>query len=391
MKNRQTELPILMLTHNYPRYQGDQSGVFLSVLAKKLVTFGLKPIVLAPHDNGTPEYEQVDGLKIYRFGYGENEDLAYNGDMQRRALQHPIKFWRFLRSFYRAALEIIEKEKIAVIWGHWLLPAGIIMKRLARRTSLPMVLSSHGTDIRLLKKYRWLLRPYFRRFWRELRNWTVVSNYLKDEVIALLPGNRLSVMPLPHDEAVFYKDETITRQDNLVVSVTRFTEQKRVNYLLNAFALVIRSRPEARLRIYGSGSLQQDVEWLVSDLALTNHVEIMKSVSQNELRTIYNEATVVVLNSYKEGFGLTLSEAMMCGAAVIGTDSGGIPDIIEHWKTGILVPVDDMTELAASIVELLEYASLRERLAANGYRVAHEKYASMPLAQQYSQMIGEQT
>jgi glycosyltransferase involved in cell wall biosynthesis len=171
--------------------------------------------------------------------------------------------------------------------------------------------------------------------------------------------------------------------------VTRFTHQKRVDYLIKAFATVVKKRPQAKLEIYGYGPLQADIERLIKDLDLQRQVTLFPPVSQEELRKVYSSAAIMVLNSFEEGFGLTLSEAMLCGAAVVGTDSGGIPDIIKHQKRGVLVPLDDSAALAEAILELLDNSPLRQKLADNGCRFARENYASGPLAARYAQMVRE--
>ena len=61
------EIKLLILTHNYPRYKGDYAGIFISLLARNLLKYGIKPIILAPHDPGSEEYEIIDGVTIYRF------------------------------------------------------------------------------------------------------------------------------------------------------------------------------------------------------------------------------------------------------------------------------------------------------------------------------------
>jgi glycosyltransferase involved in cell wall biosynthesis len=307
------------------------------------------------------------------------------------SLTGPFRFRRFLNRFRSAALDIIDKEKIQLVAGHWLVPSGMVMKQIACESSLPMILSSHGTDIRLMKKHRRIVYPYFKRFCRSLRKWTVVSNFLKEEIIRLDSSltDILEVLPLPHNEAIFYKDESIQRESDLVVSVTRFTSQKRVNYLIKAFATVVEKHPHAILEIYGSGPMQTDIERLIKDLDLQQQVRLFPPVRQKELREVYNRAAIVVLNSFEEGFGLTLSEAMLCGAAVVGTDSGGIPDIIEHQKRGLLVPLDDSPALAGAILELLNNSPLRRTLADNGYRFARESYASRPLATRYARLVQE--
>jgi len=301
------------------------------------------------------------------------------------------KFRSFLRSWQSSLLPLVERERVHALAGHWLVPTGIVMKDTARMHRLPMILSSHGTDIRLMKKSGRLVYRYFKKFCHSLKKWTVVSNYLKEEILSLDPALEriVEVLPLPHDETLFYRDDTVQRNDQLVVSVTRFTEQKRVGYLIDAFARVLEKSPAAQLEIYGSGPRQRTIEHRIDQLGLREKITIFAPVPQEKLREVYNRAAVVVLNSYQEGFGLALSEAMMCGAAVIGTASGGILDIIKHQETGWLVPLDNSDKLADAILELLSDSSLRQKLADNGYRFARQNYASGPLAERYAQMVRE--
>jgi hypothetical protein len=175
----ESKIRLLVLTHNYPRFEGDYSGVFISLLTKQLAGLDVEPIVLAPHDREAAKpvearpdgYEQTDGVTIYRFRYAddpEDENLAYRGNMEQRvfgSLSGPLKFRHFLNRFRLAALDIIEKERIQVVAGHWLVPSGMVMKKIASgRAELPMILSSHGTDVRLMKKHKRIAYPYFRRF-----------------------------------------------------------------------------------------------------------------------------------------------------------------------------------------------------------------------------------
>ena len=155
----ENKINLLVITHNYPRFEGDYAGVFIHLLCKNLLQFNIQPIVLVPHDKGVKEYEERDGVKIYRFRYAENENdqnLAYRGQMHKLVLGSVsgiFKFQSFLNHFRKAAFEIIEKEQINAVAGHWLIPSGLIMKSIQAKHKLPMVMSSHGTDIRLLHQY----------------------------------------------------------------------------------------------------------------------------------------------------------------------------------------------------------------------------------------------
>lgn len=388
-------IKLLILTHNFPRFAGDFAGVFIALLARRLPEYGIDPIVLAPHDAGLPEYEVMEGVPVYRFRYARTdaeETIAYRGTMHQLVLGSVsgiFKFKAFLDAYRRAAFEVIRKENIQVVAGNWLVPSGIVMKTLASKTKLPMVLSSHGTDIRLLSKYASLARRYFGGLFTRLERWTVVSSFLRDEIIKIEPSTAklLEVLPMPHDERVFYRDETIQREPNLIVSVTRFTDQKRVDVLIKAIALVIEKHPNAKLELYGTGPMQREIESLIEQLSLQERVTIFPPVPQAQLRTVYNRAAISVLNSYREGFGLALSEAMMCGACAVGTRSGGITDIISHDGTGLLVELDNSVQLAEALMDLLAHPEKRARLAEAGYLYASNMYASGPLAARYAKII----
>ena len=385
---------LLILTHNYPRFRGDFAGVFIALLARKLREHQIEPIVLAPHDAGLPEKEEIDGVSIYRFRYASDDDevIAYRGTMHQLVLgsvSGMFRFKKFLDANRAAALNIINKERIEIIAGNWLVPSGIVMKTLAAKTRLPMLLSSHGTDIRLIAKYAGMSRLYFGSLFERLDRWTVVSSFLRDEIARIEPkaAAKLQLLPVPHDETIFYRDSSIVREDDLLVSVTRFTDQKRVDYLIRAFALVTERHPTARLEIYGGGPQQSQIEMLIDQFGLRERVRLFAPVPQAELRKVYNRASIAVLNSYREGFGLALSEAMMCGACAVGTRSGGITDIIRDSETGRLVELDNASQLADRLVQLLNDSATRTRLAEAGHSFAQSTYASGPLAARYAEMV----
>jgi glycosyltransferase involved in cell wall biosynthesis len=388
-------LKVLFITHNYIRRVGDFAGVFLHLLARKLREHDIEVHVVAPHDAGLAEFEEIQGIKIYRFRYADDdkETFAYRGDMHRQLLRNPFKIFtllRFIRSAANLAASVIEKEKIPVVSVHWLVPNGIIGRRLKRKfkDGIRLFLSSHGTDVRLLTGLPFVY-SFLRSAIRSAQGWTVVSNYLKDRILKKDDriGEKIHVVPLPNDESVFYPDDSVLEDPNLIVAASRLTVQKRLDFLLRAVKIVQGNRPHVKLEIYGEGPERGRLEKLIAELGLNERVKILKPVSQKELRKAYNRAAVVVLNSVDEGFGLALTEAMLCRTAVIGTNSGGIVDIIEHEKSGLLVPPDDPRQLADAVKLVLGDVSLRERLARAGYERAIERFSSQSSAKRYSDLF----
>jgi glycosyltransferase involved in cell wall biosynthesis len=394
--NKQNKpLKVLFLTHNYIRFKGDFSGVFLHLLARKLRDFGIEVIVIAPHDSHTDEYEEIDGVKIYRFRYAtdDNETFAYRGDMHRQLFRNPFRIFRlisFIKASYRLALTVIEKEKIGVVSIQWLIPNGITGFFLKRRLKekITLYLSSHGTDIRLLTKLP-LVYSIFRPVIKKTKCWTVVSNYLKDLILGKDSRNadKIRVIPMPNDETLFCPNPEISKEPYLVVAVSRLMVQKRLYLLLEAIKIVSEKIPEIRLEIYGAGPERVTLTDLIVSSGLEGRAKICQPVPQEELSRIYNRAAVVVLNSINEGFGLALTEAMLCRTAVIGTISGGITDIMEDNKSGLLVPADNTEALAEAIEKIIGDTVLREKLAEDGYRRAIAKYSSESSARQYAELF----
>ncbi|UCD94934.1 MAG: glycosyltransferase family 4 protein [Candidatus Zixiibacteriota bacterium] len=388
-------LKVLFITHNYIRRVGDFAGVFLHLLARKLRENDIEVHVVAPHDAGLGEYEEIQGIKIYRFRYADDnkETFAYRGDMHRQLFKNPLKIFtllRFIRSARELAASIIEKENIRIVSVHWLIPNGIVGRQLKRKfkDTVRLFLSSHGTDVRLLTGVP-CVYGFLRSAIRGAQGWTVVSNYLRARILRKdrSVGEKIHVVPLPNDETVFYPDNSVLEDPNLIVAASRLTVQKRLNFLLRAVKIVFRDRPHVKLEIYGEGPERDRLEKMVTELGLSERVKILKPVSQKELRKAYSRAAIVVLNSVGEGFGLALTEAMLCRTAVIGTNSGGIVDIIENDKSGLLVPPDDPQKLADAIRRLLGDVSLRERLARAGYNRAIDRFSSQSSAKRYADLF----
>jgi glycosyltransferase involved in cell wall biosynthesis len=392
---RLESIKVLFLTHNYIRFKGDFAGVFLHLLARQLREEGVEVVVVAPHDATLPDSETIEGIKIHRFRYGKDEEetFAYRGEMHRQLFRNPFKIFlliRFLKSAYHLACSVIEKENLSVVSVHWVIPNGVVAHFLKKRykDKIKLIFSSHGTDIRLLCEMP-LIHRFFRPIIKQAKAWTVVSSYLKSKITKLgkEAAYKVTVVPLPNDETLFYPDPQVHKEPMLVVAVSRLTGQKRISFLLEAMKAISKELPEARLEIYGTGPEKLSLARRIDELGLKGRAIIKEPVPQQELRKVYNLAAVVVLNSIEEGFGLALTEAMLCRTAVIGTNSGGITDIIEDKQTGLLVPPDDIEKLADAIGMILKDRHLRARLAEAGYRKALAQFSSRSSARKFAELF----
>lgn len=150
----------------------------------------------------------------------------------------------------------------------------------------------------------------------------------------------------------------------IVLSVGRLDPQKDFPTLIKAFALVRQNRP-ARLVILGEGKERPKLEALVRQLKLDNDVSL-PGFEPNPFKFM-KRASVFVLSSRFEGFGMVISEALTCGCPVVATDCPAGPyEILEGGKWGKLVSVGDVENLAEAILETIENPPDREKIKQRG-------------------------
>jgi glycosyltransferase involved in cell wall biosynthesis len=131
-----------------------------------------------------------------------------------------------------------------------------------------------------------------------------------------------------------------------------------------AAAKVVREVPDVRFLIIGEGELHEPLARQIKSLGLDRHV-LLTGFRADALGLI-KSLDLFVMSSVTEGLGSALLEAMACRRPIVGTFAGGIPEIVVHDETGILVPVRDESALAAAIGRVISDPALRERLAVAG-------------------------
>jgi glycosyltransferase involved in cell wall biosynthesis len=161
-----------------------------------------------------------------------------------------------------------------------------------------------------------------------------------------------------------------------VLFVGRLEKEKGVHVLLEAMCQVREAIPSVRLLVAGDGSYRRELEVRADRLGLRNHVSFLGWIEAADLRVAYEEAWVLVLPSiWAEGLGMVLVEAGLMGRPVIGSDLGGIRDIIQHGHNGLLVPPGDSKALAEAILTILTNRNLAQQMGLANLEMAR-KYLS---------------
>ena len=161
--------------------------------------------------------------------------------------------------------------------------------------------------------------------------------------------------------------------------VARLSAQKDHATLLDAFARALGREPRAHLLLAGEGPLHGELARRANAL----HLSRVRFAGVQDVRPVLAAADVVVLSSRWEGSPLALMEAMAAERAVVATRVGGVPELIEHERNGLLVPPGDADALALALKRLFGDAALRAELARAGHRHAREHCDSARMARRY--------
>ncbi len=181
-----------------------------------------------------------------------------------------------------------------------------------------------------------------------------------------IPESRFATIPNGINTDLFYPVPAIRREKNrIIVTNSADTPLKGLYYLLQAVAVISTMR-NLQLVVIGAPKKNGGVVKLIEKLGIKRQVTFTGRISDNEFVQQYARASIAVVPSVYEGFGLPVGEAMACGVPVISTTGGALPEVV--GKAGILVPPADHQALADAIVDLLDNPAKAQALGQAGYR-----------------------
>ena len=386
-------MKVLFLTHSFPRFPGDAPGSFLLRLAVALRNEGVTVHVVAPAAEGVPTEDEIDGITVERFRYAPRryEKLAYTGNMAQdvaTSWSARLALVGFFGSDFVRAVGARRSFDPDIIHAHWWFPNGVVGTWLASLSHKPLVTTLHGTDVRLAKKIG-MSRPLFRRVLNQSAQVTAVSNWLSSEVASLMSVSPPTVAPMPVATERFVPGNF--REKERFLFAGRLNRQKGLDHLIRALA---KMRQPALLDVVGQGPLESEFRSLAVELGVSDQIAWMGQLKQPELVRLYQSATALVVPSVDEGLGLVAAEALLCETPVVAFRSGGLTDVIQDERTGLLVTPNDPVELARALDRILEFPAAAADLGKAGRIFAISAFAPESAARQYAgiyqRVLGEQ-
>jgi len=285
---------------------------------------------------------------------------------------------------------VIDREKLDVLHVHYAMPHAIsaILARDIAKHPVKIVTTLHGTDISVLS-----FDPTFKKMIKhgieQSDIVTAVSYSLVEQTKKSLGTNKdISVIHNFVNEKTYFKKDhpvlkehyEIAQDEKVIIHISNFRKVKRIDDIIKTFHL-IQKQVKAKLLLVGDGPECPAIYELVKEMQLEDQVLFLGK--QKKISELLSIADLKLLLSDKESFGLVLLEAMACGVPCIGTNIGGIPEVIEHDQTGYLVDLGDVKQASHFAINLLTNDQLHQQFSKTAINHVHERFHSQKIVDQY--------
>lgn len=276
---------------------------------------------------------------------------------------------------YETALRAVRPDVVLAEYG----TVGARLVDPCRRVGVPLVVHFHGYDASrrsVLAKFS----AAYRRMFAAAAAIVVVSRVMERQLLALgCPRDTLVYSPYGIDCTAFRGAAAACPPPNFV-SVGRFVEKKAPDLLLRAFAMVVRERPAARLRMVGDGPLRSPCHGLADRLGIGHAVAFLGSQPHDVVRREMQAARAFVQHSIvapdgdSEGTPVAVLEAGAAGLPVIATRHAGIPDVVVEGRTGLLVDEHDVHGMARHMLHLVDHPAVADALGRHAATHVRARY-----------------
>jgi colanic acid/amylovoran biosynthesis glycosyltransferase len=271
-----------------------------------------------------------------------------------------------------------KKENVRVVLAEYG-PTGAALVDICQKMNIRLVVHFHGYDAvkhELIAKYT----DSYRKMFAYASTIISVSNYMTGKLIELGCPERKILFNSYGASRVFHEVRP-TLNEHTFIAVGRFVDKKAPYYTLLAFKEVLNKFPNARLIMAGDGMLKNTIENLVKYFNLKDNVMLPGIINQtdfiNYLKNVraFVQHSIIAADGDMEGTPVGIIEACTAGVPVISTMHAGIPDVIQHYVTGLLCDEHDVKMMTENMLLLLENKQLAIELGTNARKFVNENYA----------------
>lgn len=355
--------------------------------------------VLAPHNayTKTRNHTRHTAFQEYRFHYlwpRRLELLAGRGIgpalKAHKWLYLAIPFL-FIRE-YRALRRLVKQVRPDILYVHWFTPQALIAAPIARRHAIPLVFTTHASDIAVLKVIP-KISTVIQAVCRQAAAYTAVSDMTADRLRAFWPTqtpleNKLTIIPMGTHLPTIEPTDSVRQT---IVFIGRLVSRKGVADLITAFASL---KTTARLIIAGDGQDQIRLQQHAKQAGVNDRCQFVGYVSGQAKADLLARATILCLPSineglHGEGLPVVLMEGLAAGACIVASDATGAQEYITDGKDGYIFPQGNTTALADQLQTCLDLTKSQSSAVHTAARLLAQNFSWPIIAKRHYTVLSD--
>lgn len=328
------------------------------------------------------KYQEIDGIKVYRVYYPR---------------LRVIGFFIYLFYVWPRLQRSIRKGGIDIIHSHTIVNDALTAKSIG---NIPKIQTEHSSGFLVAMEegkhkrlYKWLLShaDHVIGTSQELADTIIKLSITHDKTSFISNGIDIERFNPRVEGGEIREKYKIKPEEKVILCPRRLELKNGVYYLIRAMPHIIQQSSNVRCLIVGDGLEMARLKQEVIKLVVADSAIFAGRVPNSEMPKYYAASDIVVLPSLREATSIAGLEAMATGKPLVGTNVGGIPQIIADGKTGILVPPRNPEELAYAIVALLNDDGKRAKMGLNARKRTEREFSWQIIARQTQNLYDELT
>jgi glycosyltransferase involved in cell wall biosynthesis len=343
--------------------------------------------------------------KILKNNSSTDYDYLINFDVQRYKDKYSFMKLRghratfglippFSLSAVSAIRQTVKRFKPEVINVHYVMPTGLAGLYAQKVLKIPTVITYNGRDVPGPGV------PSLWKYWHKLVGFncvdvTFVSKYCRDVIFGqkstfghvIYNGVEKPTDVVESRENALRSELKLNKDDNVIFSLQRLDYLKRVDIIIDSMPKILKSKPNTRLIIGGTGPDLNRLKKLVLELGLFRNIIFTEFIPDWELPTYFSIADLFVFHSTYETFGIVLAEAMNYSKAIVSVDNTAIKEVVDNNKNGILVQPMSPDNLAEAIINLLNDDGRRYQMGYEGKKKVNDLFRWDLIASKYGAIL----
>ena len=402
---------VCIITHSYPRFEGDWKANFIESLAKAYARQNVDVTVFVPYIvNSNLTLGTIDGVRIVKFKYlpfAWLHTIGCGNSMKadlRMNIQDVLLMPFFLMVGTLRFSSLLRREKFDLVHAHWAVPNSLvaIIGKFFASSHAKIFSSFPGSDVTVITRLG--------RFGRMLAKIIAKSDYLscnssdlKEELVkAGFNKNKIDFVIYGVDqEKIFFSDRErahlrhtlgISEGDTVLLLVGRFVPKKGFSTAFQSLKYIAESNKNIKLLVVGDGPLKG--EYL--SILRKNHTEpfviFAGEVPTQALVQYYSACDIFLMPSQRlpsDGLNVVVPEAMACGRAIVASNAGGNDLVVFHGVNGYLHDENDPQQLAEFVIKLIERPELAKEMGQNSLKLIRERFNWDTIARYYLERFHE--